>query len=526
MKNSTGVMVLVSEQVLPALQAIWHAGGKDLRQIILLYTDDKGRSGNPAKQIEKICKDSLREVPIERVPTFVGKRKGITPEEVTQAILGVKATFPHIDHWIINASGGLKTMTIGVSNVLPDGKNGEESDFSIVYRELNGDWFSLYREGTQIHSRQLDKPAPNLLKDVSVKDLVTAQFSDERAFLEPKSLEYAKIDILQKNLIEVTKSLIQTKWQWVEVFNAFSLCEKGTNAGFCFEKYITACLCEMGITNLTWSLETKLQTEGNLQVFQEHDIVINHNDQIYFLDLKLRSHLEDSDTSTNKNKETRDDELKEESINKQVLKADATMKKSGGLSARWVMIRPCRTLSKAEHEIVKIQRNIQVLDQESAQELLPLLASEKMFNVPLTPKLEEIATLLRADATPFQSQLVGRSSRPPKVMRSFGKHELSEAGQNWWLADLECLFVFRVTKNATGEQKIQEGQEWLAFLKACGITKLTEQHSTNQWRFIWGGSAPQALQATLLPFVGKQISLKEGALQELPIADVVAPEAS
>jgi hypothetical protein len=188
------------------------------------------------------------------------------------------------------------------------------------------------------------------------------------------------------------------------------------------------------------------------------------------------------------------------------------------------MIRPCRTLSKGEHEIIKIQRNIQVLDQESAQELLPLLASEKMFNMPLTPKLEEIVALIRADSTPFQSQLLGRSPRPPKVMRSFGKHELSEAGQNWWLADLEGLFVFRVTKNATGEQKIQEGQDWLAFLQGCGVTKLTGQHSTNQWRFVWGGGAPLGLQATLAPFVGKLIRLWDGRIALLEASDLASAD--
>jgi hypothetical protein len=519
MKRSIGVMVLVSEQVLPALQAIWQVLGKEdleLRRVILLHTNDPDRSGAQAEQVERLCQKLLPStIQTKRVPTFEVGGKGITPQEITKTILAVKACFPEIAHWTINASGGLKTMTIGVSNVLPDEEKAGNLDIAMVYRELNGTWFSLHRKGTQIEARELlPKPPSNLLHSMDVADLVRAQFADDRYVQKPSDLPDAQI--LRDNLLAITTQLVETRWDWARVFRNFSITEKGNNLGQYFEKYLTAILLEMGLTNLVWSFQTDLQNEPTPQSFRENDIVINHNDQMYFLDLKLRSAREGEVG----------DSLKEEPVGKQVRDAGETKRRLGGLSAEWVMIRPCRLFSPLEHKIVETHRNFRVFDQAAAQELLPRLA--EMFRVSLSPKLEEIAALIRADATPFQAQLFGKDARPPKPMRSFGKHELSEAGQNWWLADLECLYVFRVTKNATGEQRVQEGQDWLAFLKACGIPKLTGQHSTNQWRFVWGGSAPHLLQTTLAPFVGKPICLWDGqtALLEsaaLEASDTAAP---
>jgi hypothetical protein len=520
MKNSTGVMVLVSEQVLPALQAIWQVLGKEdleLRRVILLHTNDPDRSGAQAEQVERLCQKLLPStIQTKRVPTFEAKGKGITPQEITKTILAVKACFPEIAHWIINASGGLKTMTIGVSNVLPDeekaGKDENLLDIAMVYRELNGTWFSLHRKGTQIEAREfLPKPPSNLLQSIDVADLVRAQFADDRYVQKPSDLPDAQI--LRDNLLSITERLVEIRWDWARVFRDFGITEKGNNLGQYFEKYLTAILLEMGLTNLVWSFQTDLQNEPTPQSFRENDIVINHNDQMYFLDLKMRSAREGE----------AGDSLKEEPVGKQVRDAGETKRRLGGLSAEWVMIRPCRLFSPLEHKIVETHRNFRVFDQAAAQELLPRLA--EMFGVSLSPKLEEIATLLRADATPFQSQLVGRSSRPPKVMRSFGKHELSEAGQNWWLADLEGLFVFRVTKNTEGSQRMQEEQGWLTFLQGCGVTEKHAQHTQKQWRFLWKAphvSAP--LSACLTPFVGKQIYLKEGALQELPVAGVAVAD--
>ena len=492
--GSIGVMVLVSEQVLPALQAIWQVKAQEednLQRIILLYTADHERSDKPAEQIEKICKKSLPDTPLKRVPTYEAGSLGITPQEVTQTVLAVKTRFPEIKHWIINASGGLKTMTIGVSNVLPEEKGAGEADISLVYRELNGSWFSLYRDGTQIYSRELPSPTLPLLKDIRVEDLVTAQFSDDRFIQESDKRFRIQVLEIQKKLLLITKHLIESKWEWSTVLEEYNIIER--DEGKCFEKYLAACLCEMGIINLVGGLRTKLQLEKTHD-FNENDIVINYNDQIYFLDLTLLS----------KEKE----QERKGSVGKQVRDAGEVKRRLGGLSAEWVMIRPCRSLEDYEREIIDAQRNFHRFDQTQAGKLLPLLAG--MFKVSLSATLEEVARLIRADDMPFQKPVSEQVEKPIGV-KWYGK--------NWWLTHLDGLCIFSVTKHAEHEK---QKDDWLTFLEYFGVQCLSSSCSQEKCRFVWEGSTPPDLRNTLMPFVGKPICLKEGALQELPVASVVA----
>ena len=495
-----GVIVIVSEQVLPALQAIWYvmSVSDSLEKVVLLHSSDPKFSIAPAVKIQKICQNALPSISTVCVPTYEEEGQGITPEEVTRSIQGVMAKFSTIEHWVINVSGGLKLMTLGMANILPNDEDESSNlpkNITMVYRELTGSWFSLHRKGTQIHSRLLESPSPRLLQGIPVADLVAAQVADDQ-FVQPRSsLLDANIPAIQQDLLTITKQLIETNWDWQEVFRHYG--NTPSQPGRCFEKYITACFYEMGITNVEWSLRTlfqpKIKSTKQTKVTElpENDIVVNHNDQIYFFDLSLRSLKQG---------------LEDETLVKRIVRASAISHKLAGLTGRWVMVRPCQTFAEIEHDLVRAQRSMKLLDLRDAKELLPKIADELRIKLPST--LQAVADLIRADVTPFQSLLSPRE-KLEKVVKHFGSETLGNEGQNWWLVNLEGVFVFRVAKciERVQEKKMQEEQDWLAFLSDCGINEPTIVHTAKCWQFLWHEDTrtPSSLPKHLERFLKKEI---------------------
>ena len=477
---STGLIVLISEQIIPALQGIWEAA-KDpaLRWVILLHTDDSRRSLPQAEQLETLCNDLLPpQIQVRRMQT------GLTTQDVRDRLLDCRKAHPEVGAWIVNATGGIKLMTLGVGEAL-------DERMRMVYSEFSARaWYEVTRQpDRRLTATICDPPAADGIDEIPVDRLAAAQFADVRFQHQPGSLDDARIRALAAELLPATRRLIDTDWNWRVALEGF-VTGNDLRAGTLFEKYLAAFLTELGLTNLAWSLVTRFRalekTDGekpddNASSVNENDHVVLRHGAITVLDLKLPDPAQaDAPPSL--------------TLPLQLRQASDTKRRLGGFSARWVMVRPCQTFTDDERALAGAY-GVEALDATVAPNLLAELA--RLFGLPLTPALQAVHDAVSAAPAPFRTPRQPTSPRPyePPCLTP---QMLAEPPQNWWLAGLPGLALFAVARGAGDEAT------WRTWLRGLGIPGCQAIHTKARLRFLItdSGGALKTLTLALRPSVG------------------------
>jgi predicted RecB family endonuclease len=347
------MVVLASEQLWPNLHGLvhWmeHEGG--LTDLCIYYTADEKRSGGPAQRFWKFCNQLY---PKLRVYLPSGPLD-ITPDAVRGQIRRWQTELPD-RHWVINATGGLKLMSVGAMECA------ELPDTEVVYRELSGQWFRVSKtpDGLAVRPFQVD---PSETDAISVQHLVPLQFD------APSDAWWTMETPQPLPILELVRQGIQNRWNWKAMFAACGL-DSSVQSGFLFERFVAACLLELGIRQIAMNLI--LQRPH--QVLQEIDIAANHRGRLLIIDCKLRTRAEE-----NKRVET---------LTSQIRQAYTTARQLGGLGAQLLLVRPGRAFSEEETQLAKTL-GLQILDRGDTLEFFRKLAAFCNLQGPLPDQLQK-----------------------------------------------------------------------------------------------------------------------------------------
>ncbi len=265
------LLLIVSEQLAPHLESIGHymqnAPGP-LRALRIAHTSDRERSLLPALRLLQLARKTFPDLDVRRfeVPT--------EPAGVLQRLTQEIASAP--GPWIVNASGGLKSMTFGVAPLLQRG------DVTVIYSELGAGWLKIHADLTTL------RLAISSNSDwLPVDEFIRCQDQEHSAFRFTSHTGASFALPRGVSLANIIRETASKHWRWHEVP---ALAPPGffgrdeAEAGFFFERFIGAALLTMGIRNFIGGVKT-LSSE-NLPL-EECDFCILHQGRLVHIDCSI-----------------------------------------------------------------------------------------------------------------------------------------------------------------------------------------------------------------------------------------------
>lgn len=333
--SPTAMVVLASEQLWPNIHGLVHWGDK-LQHLCTYYTANEKLSGQPACQLESLCKVLLPGVKVHRPVSPLG----MEPGDVSKQIRKWLDMLPG-QTWLLNASGGTKLMTAGVLAVV-----GDRSCW-VVYRGLAGDWFELQQneDGSGIRANRMDVPE-TITDQIRVADLVRVYWENSTCRVESGTKpEHVPV-------LELTRAWIASRGRWADAFTRCGLPQARSQN--LFEQFVAAVVSDLGVRNLTCNAVRVSSQSG--QHLQEIDLVANYLGRLLIIDCKLAS----ADNGY------RDRNV--EPITAQIRQAAQTRRELGGLGARYLLLRPSTPFQEAERELAEAS-GLTVMDQTDCRSL-------------------------------------------------------------------------------------------------------------------------------------------------------------
>jgi len=337
--QESGLVILASRQILPAVESIIHMQTKKrLREVLILHTNDFEQSVRPAKTLEALCKTIS--VDCHTVPVDMHDR--------------LVAELAKLDSsWIINATGGTKLMAFRIYD------RAKAKALPIVYREIQEGWYCiLWDEGKAVVSPW---PVPGDLHDkLSLPTWIALAM-----MVDPEKLQAT--DIKESEMVEpaaIQSALNHYGWNWIEALRAV---DRGHNKagghGTAFERYIAQTLRSQ---TRQVALNVKLKHSENDTVLLESDVVCKAGNRIYLFDCKLDNSAQTSPVA----------------VVQQIEQAHTRVRSLGGLASRCVLLRPTW-----HNEVVDLFRDY------AARLNVELWAYQDMANL-----FEKISKLFGSDA--------------------------------------------------------------------------------------------------------------------------------
>jgi hypothetical protein len=135
--HTVGIAAIVSEQVLPILSFVLHLVGRhrsQLQFVGLYHTDDAKRSRDPARRIKvalaafaaqeglaleiELCEDGARAIDVRHAMKKWFDERG------------------DIQRWIVNVTGGMKPMAMGLGSFLSGAATVNEVRKTLAYKDI------------------------------------------------------------------------------------------------------------------------------------------------------------------------------------------------------------------------------------------------------------------------------------------------------------------------------------------------------------------------------------------------------
>jgi len=382
----TGIILFASEQIWPNIASLEHARRRrGFQNVHIIHTDNSLKSKAPAVRLQKFCLNRYQQVAeLHEIKP--------DPQTIHDLLLQIIDRLPG-NRWIINATGGLKLMLVGVLSLPPS------DAIDIIYRELSGDWFILKGKSTGGFSADPFAVEPGELDELSILDLITLQNTstvDTRWELQkPTGLP----------ILKITQCVIDNRWNWSAAFEALGLPRKSLQNGFLFEEYIAAALQMMGANvALNAELSQNIQNREVPRYLQEVDILVNRKGRLWILDLKL---VDAQDERSRK-------------PSQQIMSAAEMRRALGGANAECVLVRPGFEFS-AEHRQLAQDHQIKILDGRDCFLLFQTLSD--WLDLSLAEDLLKVQKLLQEAYQNFGSVFL-------KPRRRKSVESLQEAGRS------------------------------------------------------------------------------------------------
>lgn len=357
------LLLLASEQIQPNLMvalSLWQTGR--LASLAILHTDDRTRSAEPARQIQKLVRAICLPppgCPPVRAETY---RVDFRPQSVVERILGLLAETPG-GRWVLNATGGLKSMSAGLPMLA-----GHASVAHVIYREIGvGQWFRFHLqplpglppmpslESVSACGADLDAlQRGTTLDSVPLLHLIEAQFSSGEQGLRFSTRSAALECPCTLDSQQWASSAASHNWDWRYYLREKKVPDAPARSGPAFEWFVAVGLRALGVRQIVHSLE-----HSAANTLQEVDLVALHGDRLVFLDLKLPV----------------SDDSRTVPPGDQIRTAAETARMMGGLGATPVLIRPSWDgPTFANLELLAIQHRVTVLGRQDCIKMFSTLA--------------------------------------------------------------------------------------------------------------------------------------------------------
>jgi hypothetical protein len=343
-----GFVTLVSGQTAPVANGVLWAkehyaakGYSSLDKVILLHTSSEVESVGPATRI--------KEYGFLLADDIVLELTGQLPDEVYGVLSQLPIRYPDITRWVLNATGGLKNMTLGVANLLLAQRlRSTTSVWDIFYREIgDGKWYQwrLSEEGL------LEAVAQNeyTIQTLPPRVLAAMQYKhDAMEYAMSPSADTISISTASAELVPLTQELIRSQWKWQRVFAQYNL-PSDTGSGTAFEIYIGAIVANLLDSEcFDWSFKLHGRNDG--KEIMEIDFVANSGGKLCLFETKLK---------------TRELLAASGGIGAMIHRYGAIQRELGGLGARTLILLPNVKLNPEEREVARAYK-ITCLDEATA----------------------------------------------------------------------------------------------------------------------------------------------------------------
>ena len=259
------LLLIASEPMAPNLEAIGHfmRGCQALRALRILHSNDEARSRLPAQRLLNLVGQKFPRLDARLVPV---KTK---PEDVHAQSLALIAEQP--GRWILNATGGLKSMAFGLLPLL------RVPGTEMIYLELGKGWMRIAMDEKGVPCSTNFPVSQEAADWMWVEDFITCQDQEHAGFQMAFDIAEDKPgpDTMVK-LEDVMLEAVGKRWRWDHVLALRR--EAGRMAGresggICFERFVVACLAAIGITNVVRGV--KVFSRQN-QPVEENDVCALH----------------------------------------------------------------------------------------------------------------------------------------------------------------------------------------------------------------------------------------------------------
>ncbi|MCK6546818.1 hypothetical protein L6R52_13295 [Myxococcota bacterium] len=480
------LVVVVSEQLWPNIQSIWH-WRNTLRHVCLAHTDNSKLSLGPAKKLAALVSKLLPEVrvwwpnvPLDGGPTTVRGQVAEWQHEIPA------------ENWAINATGGTKLMFAGAISFISAPRT------SVVYRDLaKRQWFELAEIAGSVEEVPIAIDDSET-DDIPVADLLEAHWADEEAIIDVPAARF-----LDDDVVTLTRRGVEHGWVWRKVFEA-----SDGRDGFLFERYVAAVLRALGVTNLV----SNVSRRHGSQTQHEVDLVANHRGRLLIVDCKLTS-------------EGDEDGGRVEPITSQIRQASPTRTRLGGRGAGLLLLRVNRELSEAERELCQVH-DVHVIDARDARDGV-FERIRSFVGVPqLPPPLVEAGKLVdesvatgrtrvfarEAEVLTRHRDAVGRARTILDLDREIDEW-MRELGQEWAVYRIGGHYRARMRRaqgvsRAEAEAALSKALERVAEVKDFLPAKTSR---TVRFRLVPRGGDHQALEGFLRKRLGRPLVPDHGA---------------
>lgn len=330
----TGMIMLASEQIWPNLLGLLHFHQQFGLEALRIYHSDAAVSKGPALRLAQWCRETFPHWDVQ-----LSTQNGVQPEDVAAQLCRWLEAGGDDWNWIINATGGIKLMSFGLSDFVQV----EPVDAAtinrvrLVYLELTaGKWYELCRGSTGAIQSSSFAVSSNLADALPLTNLLQLQQGGEWSPQLPQAVPVLKL----------VEQGIPINWNWREMFVKTGLSTTDSTGqqlghGFLFEQFVAGSLLAIGLGNV--AINVKL---GELA---ENDVVCQHHGRIYFLDCKLT-------TSEQAAAKAGGGVSGGQALITEINDVAQRLRKMGGLAATGVLLRPNRDCTSIQHEFAQDSR--------------------------------------------------------------------------------------------------------------------------------------------------------------------------
>lgn len=469
-RRDTRLVLLSSAQLMPSIESIMLLLSDENVRLVGIHiytTKSEVMSRKPAMALKEFVEGLDPLLTRGANPTVHLDNAGgdITPQAVKLWAVKQLETFAS-DAWIVNMTGGVKLMQLGMPDLLL-----ANPELRVLYSEIAQGWFEIsFKDGevVAISEPSYGPRATAWVDKLEIGRLALAQLGGTGSGVRVEAPNFAPLVPLVQ-LAELTRTIAANGWYYHRVMRQRNLRPEWEPSGVAFEHFVGTVVHYLGAGQVVVSIEAV--RAGNK--LMERDVVCLHNGKLWFVDCKL----------------TKDTDPKAEKPTHQLRETLEAVQELAGLSASIIILRPNWTQNRVElvRQATAFGRrgSVEVWGQLECAALVSRLHKWLNLISPIPSELIEIDQFLAQDHANHGYTLCDQTLMPrdalPKDAAGFwlltnaARTKAEHECRNWVLVEFFgswCIVVFNQPPPfGTLLQKLQDCLEAVGAPPIRGVCK-------------------------------------------------------